>query len=79
LSDQQIIETTVGDVQNVLRQRGLLATDPIRVAITVDPQVDLLMRARAESRLLVIAAGLSDDDIDVLIKEARNEVAAEPT
>ena len=79
MSNQQVIETTAGEVQNVLRQRGLLATDPIRVAITVDPQVDLLMRVRAESRPLVIAAGLSDDDIDVLIKEARSEVAAEQT
>lgn len=79
MTNRLIIETTVGDVQDVLRQRGLLATDHIRVAITVDPGIDLLMRARAESRPLVIAAGLSDDDIDVLIKEARSEVAVDRT
>jgi len=77
LSNQQIIETTAGEIQNVLRQRGVHATDPITVTITVDPRTELLMKARAEARPLVIAAGLSDDDIDALIKEARRKAAAE--
>lgn len=79
MSNQQTINTTAGEVHNVLRQRGVLPTDPITVTITVDPRADLLMKARAECRPLVIAAGLSDDDIDALIKEARREVAAENT
>lgn len=77
LSNQHIIETTAGEIQSVLRQRGIHATDPITVTITVDPQTELLMTARAEARPLVIAAGLSDDDIDALIKQARLEVAAD--
>ena len=77
MSNQQIIETTAGEIQNVLRQRGVHATAPIMVTITVDPRTELLMNARAEARPLVIAAGLSDDDIDALIKEARRKVAAE--
>ena len=77
MSNQQIIETTAGEIQNVLRQRGVHATDPITVTITVDPRTELLMKARAEARPLVIAAGLSDDDIDALIKEARRKAAAE--
>jgi hypothetical protein len=77
LSNQQVIQTTAGEVQNVLRERGLVATDPITVTITVDPRIGLLNRARDEARPLVIAAGLSDDDIDALIKDVRREVAAE--
>ena len=79
MSNQQTFNTTAGEIQNVLRQRGVLSTDPITVTITVDPISDLLMKARAECRPLVIAAGLSDDDIDALIKDARREVAAEST
>jgi hypothetical protein len=77
LSNQQVIQTTAGEIQNVLRQRGLVATDPITVTITVDPRSGLLNQARDESRPLVIAAGLSDDDIDAFIKDVRREVAAE--
>lgn len=79
MSNQQIINTTAGEIQTVLRQRGLLATDPVTVTITVDPLDGHLMKARAEARPLVIAAGLSDDDIDALIKDVRREVAAENT
>jgi len=35
---------------------------------------DWLTRARQESRRLMIAAGLSDDDIARLIKQAQKEV-----
>ena len=35
---------------------------------------DWLTKARRESRRLVIKAGLSDDDIDRLIKQAQKEV-----
>ena len=35
---------------------------------------DWLTKARQESRRLVIAAGLSDDDIDRLITRAQEEV-----
>lgn len=74
MSNQKVIQTTAGEVQNVLRKRGLVATDPITVTITVDPRIGLLNWARDEARPLVIAAGLSDDDIDHLIKQAQHEV-----
>ena len=77
MSNQQVIQTTVGGVQDIIRHRGLVATDPITVTVTIDPRMELLSRAHDEARPLVSAAGLSDDDIDTLIKEVRREVAAE--
>jgi hypothetical protein len=44
------------------------------VTITIDPEQDLLFRGRKESRARVVAAGLTDEDIERLIEEARNEV-----
>lgn len=75
--NQQTIQTTAAEVEKILRQRGVLATDPITVTITTDPRLDLLMHARSECRARVVAAGLSDDDIDHLIEEARTESASE--
>ena len=43
------------------------------VTVMIEPD-DGLTKARQESRRLVIAAGLSDDDIDRLIKQAQEEV-----
>jgi len=45
------------------------------VTLMIEPD-DWLAKARQESCRLVIAAGLSDDDIDRLIKRAQKE--AEP-
>jgi hypothetical protein len=42
------------------------------VTITIEP--DELIPDRRASRLRVIAAGLTDDDLDMLIKQARKEV-----
>lgn len=67
----EIVETTAGQVADVLRRLGI---DSDRmVTVTIEPD-DWLTAARRESRRLVIAAGLSDDDIDRMIDEARNEV-----
>lgn len=43
------------------------------VTVIIEPD-DWLTKARQESRSLVIAAGLSDDDIHRLINQARTEV-----
>ena len=43
------------------------------VTLMIEPD-DWLAKARQKSRHLVIAAGLSDDDIDRLIKQAQREV-----
>ena len=69
-SQTEVIETTVSKVSAELTSRGLDPDD--RVTITIDP--DELISGRRASRARVIAAGLSDDDIDRLIKQAQKEV-----
>jgi hypothetical protein len=67
-----IIETTVGKLAEAaaeLAHRGLDPSD--RVTITIEP--DELIPGRRACRARVIAAGLTDDDIDRLIDEARTE------
>ncbi len=67
----EVIETTVSEIAAELERRGF---DPLdRVKVTIEPE-DALTKARRASRRLVIAAGLTDDDIDRLIKEAQHEV-----
>ncbi len=65
----EVIETTVGEVAVELARRGLDPHD--RVTVTIQP--DELIPGRREARLRVVAAGLTDDDIDRLIDEARTE------
>jgi hypothetical protein len=69
-SQSEVIETTVSKVAAELTSRGLDPDD--RVTITIEP--DELIPGRRASRARVIAAGLSDDDIDRLIKQAQKEV-----
>lgn len=66
----EVIETTVGEIAAELERRGLDPHD--RITVTIDP--DELIPGRREARARVIAAGLTDDDIDRLIKEAQHEV-----
>lgn len=65
----EVIETTVGEVAEELMRRGLDPND--RITITIEP--DELIPGRREARAGIIAAGLSDEDIDRLIEEARSE------
>jgi hypothetical protein len=67
----EVFETTAGQVTDVLNRLGVPKERMITVMIEPD---DWLTRARQESRRLVIATGLSDDDIDRLIKQAQKEV-----
>jgi hypothetical protein len=67
---REVIETTVGKVAAELARRGLDPDD--RVTITIEP--DELIPGRREARARVITAGLTDDDIDRLIKQAQQEV-----
>ena len=67
-----VIETTVGKLTEAaaeLARRGLDPSD--RVTITIEP--DELIPGRRACRARVIAAGLTDYDIDRLIDEARTE------
>ncbi|MEJ0020447.1 MAG: hypothetical protein WDN25_28640 [Acetobacteraceae bacterium] len=67
---REVIEVTVGEIADALKRRGM--SDDERVTLTIEPEV---FPGRRESRKLVVAAGLSDDDIDRLIEQAREDVA----
>jgi hypothetical protein len=69
-SGSEVIETTVSKVAAELAKRGLDPDD--RITIMIEP--DELIPGRRASRARVIAAGLTDDDIDRLIKQAQKEV-----
>jgi len=69
-SQGEVIETTVSKVAAELASRGLDPDD--RVTITIEPNE--LIPGRRASRARVIAAGITDDDIDRLIKQAQKEV-----
>jgi hypothetical protein len=65
-----VIESTAGQIAAEIARLGI---DPARpVILTVEPD-DWLTRARLECRKRVDTAGLTDEDIDRLIKEARAE------
>jgi hypothetical protein len=68
-SQSEVIETTVSEVAAELMRLGLDPND--RVTITIE--LDELIPGRREARARVIAAGLTDEDIDRLIDEARSE------
>lgn len=66
----EVIETTVGEVAFELARRGLDSHDPVTITIGADE----LIPGRRASRARVVAAGLTDADIDRLIKQAQKEV-----
>jgi len=67
----EVFDTTAGQVTDVLKRLGV--SDERMVTVTIEPE-DWLTKARRESRRLVIEAGLSDEDIDRMIKQAQHEV-----
>jgi hypothetical protein len=68
---REVIETTAGNIADELKRRGVGSDE--RVTVTIDADRELVPGRRA-SRARVVAAGLSDDDIDRLIKEAQHVV-----
>ena len=66
-----IIEVTVGEIAERLSRLGI-GSDEI-VKLTVEPEHELISGRRA-SRAQVVATGLTDADIDRLIKQAQREV-----
>ncbi|HTV45435.1 MAG TPA: hypothetical protein VMF05_08970 [Stellaceae bacterium] len=71
----ELIETTAGQVTEVLKRLGVPEERMVMVVIEPD---DWLVKARQESRRLVIADGLSDEDIDRMIDQARTEIRSLP-
>jgi hypothetical protein len=65
----KVIEIAAKEVGAELERQGISPDE--RVTLTIEPE---LIPGRRESRKLVIAAGMTDDDIDRLIKQAQQEV-----
>lgn len=70
-TSSEVIEVTVREIADELRRRGISSDE--RVTLTIQSEQELIP-GRRESRARVVAAGLTDDDIDRLIKEAQREV-----
>lgn len=70
-SRTETIETTAGKVGAELARRGIGSDERVTVTIEAEPE---LIPGRRESRARVVAAGLSDSDIDRLVKQAQQEV-----
>lgn len=67
----ETIDIAAGEVAAELKRRGIGSDE--RVILTFAPEQELMPGRRA-SRARVVAAGLSDDDIDRLIKDAQRDV-----
>ena len=67
----QVIEITAGEISAELKRRGIGSDE--RVTLTIEPEQELIP-GRRESRARVVAAGLTDEDIDRLVKKAQIEV-----
>ncbi len=68
-----VIEVTAGELAGELARRGVSPDE--RVTVTLEAE---LIPGRRASRARVVAAGLSDADIDRLIKDAQKEVEQTP-
>jgi hypothetical protein len=66
-----VIEVTAGEIAEELKRQGISSDE--RVTLTIEPEQEVIP-GRRESRARVVAAGLTDDDIDRLIKQAQTEV-----
>ncbi|MBV9828791.1 MAG: hypothetical protein JO001_24435 [Alphaproteobacteria bacterium] len=65
-----IIQTTAAGASAELTRRGILPDQPVTLLLDVDEEI---VPGRREARARVVAAGLSDKDIDRLIDDARSE------
>jgi hypothetical protein len=68
---RETIEVTAGEVAAELKRRGIGSDE--KVTLTIEPEREIIPGRRA-SRARVVAAGLTDDDIDRLIKQAQKDV-----
>ena len=71
----KVIEVTAGEIAEALRREGIGSDE--RVTLTIEPGEELIP-GRRETRARVVAAGLTDDDIDRLIKQAQRDVEPRP-
>jgi hypothetical protein len=68
---RETIEVTAGEVAAELKRRGIGSDE--KVTITIEPEQEIIPGRRA-SRARVVAAGLTDADVDRLIKQAQKDV-----
>jgi hypothetical protein len=68
---RETIQVAAGDISAELLRRGIASDE--QVTLTIEPERELVP-GRRESRARVVAAGLTDNDIDRLIKRAQGEV-----
>jgi hypothetical protein len=66
-----VIEVTAGEIAAELARRGIGSDE--RVTLTIEPEREVIP-GRRESRARVVAAGLTDEDIDRLTRQAQHEV-----
>ena len=71
MADIKILKTTADSVAAELTRHGLDPDEAVTLVIDMDGG---RLPGRRGSRARVIAAGLSDEEIDRLIEEAREEV-----
>ena len=71
----QTVQTTTAHVADPLARLGIPSDRLLTIVFEPD---DWLTKARQESRRRVLAAGLSDEDLDRLIEQARDEVQRAP-
>jgi hypothetical protein len=71
----EVIEIAAGEIAAELARRGIGSDE--RVTLTIEPRREVLPGRRL-SRARVVAAGLTDEDIDRLIKQAQREVEPPP-
>ena len=71
MSQTEVIKTTAAKVAAELARRGISPDEPVTIMIDLEQE---LIPGRREARTRVVAAGLTDDDIDRMIDQARTEV-----
>jgi hypothetical protein len=64
------IEVTAGEIANELARRGISSDE--RVTLTIKAEREIIP-GRREARARVVAAGLTDEDIDRLVKQVRRK------
>jgi hypothetical protein len=69
--NSHILEVKACEVAEKLRHLGIGSDELVR--LTIEPDREIIPGRRA-SRANVVAAGLTDSDIDRLIKQAQHEV-----
>ena len=65
------IEVTAGEVAAELRRRGIGSDEKVTLTIAAEREI---ITGRRASRARVVAAGLTDEDIDRLVKQAQKDV-----